>query len=41
MLPLFAIIVIVGLEIGLTIYCFRKRSMSDIRDDLRIAKFHL
>jgi len=38
---LFAIIAILALQIGLTIYCFRKQSMQAVREDLRIAKFHL
>jgi hypothetical protein len=41
MMLLFAIIAILSLQIGLTIYCFQKQSMKAVRDDLRVAKFHL
>ena len=41
MFLLFAIIATVTLQIGLTIYCFRKQSMQAVRQDLRVAKFHL
>jgi hypothetical protein len=41
MILLFAIIAILGLQVGLTIYCFRKQSMSAVREDLRLAKFQL
>jgi hypothetical protein len=41
MLLLFAVIATVTLQVGLTIYCFRKQSMLAVREDLRMAKFHL
>jgi len=41
MLLLFAVIATVTLQISLTIYCFRKQSLQAIREDLRVAKFHL
>lgn len=41
MILLFAIIAILALQVGLTIYCFRKQSMHAVREDLRIAKFQL
>jgi hypothetical protein len=37
----FAIIATLAVQIGLTIYCFRKQSLSAVRNDLRVAKFHL
>ncbi len=41
MFLLFAIIAIVVLQVGLTIYCFRKQSMQAIREDLRVVRFQL
>lgn len=41
MFLLFAIIATVTLQVGLTIYCFRKQSMSAVREDLRVASFQL
>jgi len=41
MILLFAVIATLALQIGLTIYCFRKQSMQAVREDLRVAKFQL
>jgi hypothetical protein len=41
MILLFAIIATVVLQIGLTIYCFRKQNLSAVRQDLRVANFQL
>jgi len=41
MMILFAIIAILALQLGLTVYCFRKQSMAAVREDLRVAKFQL
>ncbi len=41
MILLFAIIAILSLQIGLTIYCFQKKSLKAVREDLRIAKFQI
>lgn len=38
---LLAIIATLALQIGLTIYCFRKQNLQAVRNDLRVAKFHL
>lgn len=41
MILLFAIIATLTLQIGLTIYCFRKQNLQAVREDLRIVKFQL
>jgi hypothetical protein len=41
MTVLLAIVATLALQIGLTIYCFQKQSMKRVREDLRLAKFHL
>lgn len=41
MTVLFAIIATLALQIGLTIYCFRKQNLQAVREDLRVAKFQL
>jgi len=41
MMLLFAVIAILTLQLGLTIYCFRKQSLLAVREDLRLAKFHI